>query len=316
MTQLPNQYFATQIVTQMTPETVISSTRLTTGDQYYVFAVITSNENYILRMTTPDDQAKFEDAIYWQNKLIPLGIPLAPFIKTDLEGVYSSFPALLMKQLPGDDLCNVYPQLTEQDKQNLAREVMAIHARTQELPDGPGYGMMSRYEQTPAYSTWYDFLISSLYSFVDTVKQNHLFDDIDVDTIVTLAHDFKSQLLAIPPRPFLWDVSDHNVLVDQGHISGIIDVDDICFGDHLCVIALTAVALKLEGYDCHYADYWANNLQLNEAQQHRLIFYRLYYCVMFMRKHAKMTPNQKTIEFDVSLLKHMFTENLNQLQPV
>ena len=314
MTQLPNHEVARQVVKQMTHEAVVASSPLTTGDQYYVFSVTTSKESYILRMTTPDDRAKFEDAIYWQNKLIPLGIPLAPFIKTDLDAVYSPFPSLLMKQMPGDDLCNVYPQLTEQDKQNLAKEIIAIQSCTQALPDGPDYGMMTRYEQTPVYSTWYDFLISSLYSFVDTVKQNHWFDDINVDAILTLAYDFKSDLVTIPPRPFLWDVSDRNVLVDQGRVSGIIDIDDICFGDYLCVIALTAVALKLEGYDCHYADYWADNLQLNDAEQRRLIFYRLYYCVMFMRKHGKTTMNQKTIQFDVSLLKQMFKDNLARLK--
>jgi hypothetical protein len=48
-------------------------------------------------------------------------------------------------------------------------------------------------------------------------------------------------------------------MVHNGKISGIIDVDELCFGDPLLVIALTSTFLKLEGYDSVYTDYWTEH---------------------------------------------------------
>ena len=112
----PNEKIATDVVAAMTNESVLSAVRLPTGDQHFVFAVKTLSSEYVLRMTTIQQKKCFISAIYWQEKLIPLGVPLARFIKSDLDGQYSAFPALLMKRLPGDDLCNVYSILTDSDK--------------------------------------------------------------------------------------------------------------------------------------------------------------------------------------------------------
>src|ERR1700733_4718756 len=92
---IPNEEIAATVVTAMTDEKVSSSIRMTTGDQYFVFDIKTANSEYVIRMTNDNHKNKFLSAIYWQEKLLPLGIPLAKFIKTDLEGMYSQFPALL-----------------------------------------------------------------------------------------------------------------------------------------------------------------------------------------------------------------------------
>lgn len=101
---VPNEKLAVSIVKSMTGEDACSSTRLATGDQHFVFAIKTKNEEFVLRMTKEENRNFFISAIYWQEKLIPLGVPLARFIKSDLHGKYSEFPALLMMRLPGDDL--------------------------------------------------------------------------------------------------------------------------------------------------------------------------------------------------------------------
>jgi aminoglycoside phosphotransferase (APT) family kinase protein len=59
-------------------------------------------------------------------------------------------------------------------------------------------------------------------------------------------------LKAIPATPFLWDASERNVLVHNGKITGIVDVDELCFGDPSFVIALTSTALELEEQDTVY----------------------------------------------------------------
>lgn len=306
----PDNDIAASVMTSMTNEKIISSTRMTTGDQYFVFAVKTEKSEYVIRMTNAEHKNKFSSAIYWQEKLIPLGIPLAKFIQSDLDGKHSQFPALLMMRLPGDDLCNVYSSLTSSDKENLAKEMVKIQSATNTLPDGLSYGIVASYEQVSDDKSWYDFLMNRLQFFMKIIKGNAIFDENLVTEVISIAKTIEEELHAIAARPFLWDASERNVIIHNGKISGIVDVDDMCFGDPLFVLALTYTALENEGHDTLYTDYWAEALRLDKNAQRRLAFYRLFYAVTFMRKHSMTTTNRQNVIFDVGRLNYIFQQAL------
>lgn len=307
---LPNENIAATVVTSMMGEKVLSSTRLTTGDQHFVFAVKTSKSEYVLRMTKEINKNYFISAQYWQEKLLPLGVPLAKFIRSDLEEKYSQFPALLMIRLPGDDLCNVYSSLTSLDKKNLAQEMVKIQSTTKALPEGLGFGITNSYENISEFKSWYDFLLQRLHFFRDILSKTSIFEGVNISKVISIANDMKEDFLTIRPTPFLWDASERNVLVYRGKITGIVDVDEICFGDPLLVLGLTYSALENEGHDTLYTDYWADILQLDNNAKLRLEFYRLFYIIAFMRKHSMTTANSKKIIFNVHHLTNMFNQSL------
>jgi hypothetical protein len=311
---LPNEDIASTVVASMTNEEVVSSNRMTTGDQYFVFEVKTKHSEYVIRMTDVKYRKNFLSAIYWQEKLLPLGVPLAKFIKSDLDGKYSEFPSLLMTRFPGDDLINVYANLKESDKKNLAHEMVKIQAMTAALPAGVRYGITERYEHLPDDETWYDFLVNKLCLFRELIAQAGIFDSNQVADVLSITKIMKKQLCKITARPFLWDASERNVIVDQGKISGIVDVDDMCFGDPLFVLGLTYTAFEAEGYDTLYCDYWAEELNLNKNAEQCLQFYRLFYVIQFMRKHSMLTMNMKKAAFDVNQLQHIFKEALSRMK--
>lgn len=97
----PNPKVAATVTTAMIQEKVVSSTRLPTGEQNFVFAVETEHSSYVIRMTDMAYKNTFIAAVNWQNMLLPLGVTLAKFIKIDLEGTYSPFPSLRMHRLQG-----------------------------------------------------------------------------------------------------------------------------------------------------------------------------------------------------------------------
>jgi len=307
---VPNENIAATVASSMTREKVLSADRMATGDQHFIFAIKTENSEYVIRMTDLNQKNKFISAIYWQEKLLSLGIPLAKFIQSDLNGNYSKFPALLMMRLPGNDLCNIYSNLTNSDKRNLAEEMIKIQALTNALPDGLGYGITDSYEQISVDKSWYDFLVNRLNLFMEHIKQNAVFDANEITKVILIAKNMEEEFRVIRARPFLWDASERNVIVHQGKISGIVDVDEICFGDPLFVIALTYVALKVDGYDTLYTDYWEEILKLDKQAQCRLEFYKLFYTVVFMRKHSMTSANKQKIIFDIHRLENMFRQSL------
>ncbi|KTD45208.1 Phosphotransferase enzyme family protein [Legionella quinlivanii] len=309
----PNENIAASVVASLVNEKVFSSIRLATGDQHFVYAVKTLDAEYVLRMTKETNRKHFISAIYWQEKLIPLGVPLAKFISSDLDGEYSPFPALLMMRLAGDDLCNVYSGLSNSDKKNLAKEMVAIQNCTKVLPEGSSFGISQSYEDRTDFETWYDFLMQRLHLFKDIISKQNIFDAANVSKAISIAIDMKKDFLAIKATPFLWDASERNVLVHQGKISGIVDVDEVCFGDPLFVLGLTYAALENDGQDTLYTDYWAEALELSQKAKLRLEFYRLFYTIVFMRKHSMTTANNQTIVFHVDRLKNMFNQSLKRL---
>lgn len=294
---------------------VLTSKRLTTGGHTYVYGIKTGSSEYVIRIADMQYRDTFAAAVYWQNKLLPLSIPLAKFIGIDLDGKYSSFAALLMHRLPGDDLCNVYKDLSSIDKQNLAAEIVKIQTAMQALPEGSGYGFANSYESTPQYKSWYDFIIARLMICKEALAKSTSFDQNVIPTVLAATKELETDLRLIKALPFMWDTSERNVMVFNGKISGIVDVDDLCFGDPLFVLGLTYVALEQDGQDTIYMDSWAKLLRLDKQAQRRLQFYRLFYVTWFMRSYSnKFSPNGQAYNLDARVLKTMFQQALIRMQ--
>ncbi|MBA2711583.1 MAG: aminoglycoside phosphotransferase family protein [Tatlockia sp.] len=309
----PNEQIIFSAVKSMIGENVVSAERMATGDQNFVYVVTTSTAEYVLRMTEACYKYKFHAAIEWQKILLPLGVPLAEFIASDLDAKYSPYPALLMRRLPGDDLINVYKHLTNSDKKKLANEMINIQALCERLPEGPGFGILHSYVDSSVEKTWYGFLTKRLELCKENLIQQAIFDPHLVTQVLKLSKDMEENFRIVRPMPFLWDASERNVLVHKGKITGIVDVDEICFGDPLLVIALTSTCLELEGFDTLYTDYWSAGLHLNTSAQNRLAFYKLFYAIAFMRKHSMQTANNKKLIFDIKRLLSIFHNSLERL---
>ncbi len=305
----PDEKDAAHVTSHLTGEIVTSVSRLTTGNQNYVYAVDTEQSTYVIRMTHKF-RDKFVSALYWQKQIIPLGVPLAKFIAQDLDGQYSPFPALLMKRLPGADIGRAYPSLTAEQKKSIARQMVDIHAKLSVLPDGPKYG----YTPNPPHETWVDFLAKDLNVASDRISKAQIFDRNIINVAFSFLDSLKEDLLKIRPRPFMPDTTVKNVIVHEGTLMGIVDVDDICYGDPLFTLSLTYAGSEIDGLDTDYADAWARFLDLDLHAQRRLEFYRLLHTTWFMGEQAIVSANGQKLNFDTERLKKMFDGSVERLR--
>ena len=295
-------------------ENVLDAQRFITGRKNFVVAITTPSNEFVIRMTIKERKDTYAAAIYWQNKLLPLGVPLAKFIATDLDDQYSPYPTLIMQRAPGDDLCNVYKNLSAAMKQKIAQQMVSIHRKTEVLPLGSQYGFATSYEQGDKYKSWYDFLLARLDLCRESLKKTTAFIPDTMTKILDIAYALKSDLLLIMPRAFMWDTSERNVIIDHDKISAIVDVDDMCFGDPLFVLGLTYSALEANSCDTIYPDAWSSLLSLDHKSQIRLQFYRLFYIVWFMRHYADIiSDNGTSYNLDARVLNNMFQQALSRL---
>lgn len=89
---------------------------------------------------------------------------------------------------------------------------------------------------------------------------------------------------SIKPIPYLDDISTKNLLISDGHVSGVIDIDWLGFGDVLTFVAMTKVALLNMELDTKYVDYLLEELHPNADQYKALFLLLTILCRLYGRK--------------------------------
>lgn len=158
----------------------------------------------------------------------------------------------------------------------------SLQATLNTLPRGAGFGYVRSYESGFPYPSWQAFLASLLARSGDRITGTGAVSLALVEQVRAAMPALDRYFAAVEPMAFLDDITTKNVLVQEGRLSGIVDVDHVCFGDPLLTIALTQTALASEGFELDYTEAWIALLSLAEEQQSALRFYTMLFCVNFL----------------------------------
>lgn len=118
---------AAMIFESATKKSVVQIERCSVGPANYVFTVSADGDKYILRCSKEEDA--YQDTVYRLDKLSVCGIPIPAVLSKGSCGGYSY---LVLSYIPGDDIGNVYGQLSDREKKQIAKEVVAIQRRVSE----------------------------------------------------------------------------------------------------------------------------------------------------------------------------------------
>jgi fructosamine-3-kinase len=243
----------------------------------YVFRINLGQDRFIVRINTNEDA--YRDTIYWLELLRSVGIAVPKVI---YKGKHSNLSYLIMDYIDGDDLGNVYVHLSDKEKREIARAVVNIQNAVAALPQNHRYGYLSLYNDENSKKSWKEVILEHLNRSRGRIKENKIFDYKKVDKIEELLERYDTYLNSIRAVPFLDDLSTKNVLINQGKLSGVIDIDWICFGDKIYFAALTNMALISLGYDTTYVDFLMEEMKASAVEREVLILYTLIFCVDFM----------------------------------
>jgi fructosamine-3-kinase len=251
--------------------------RFEVGYGNYVYRVSIGQDIYVIRINA--DKDAYKNTIYWLDKLKSLELPVPKVI---FNGEYNKFSYLILNYIKGDDLGNVYAELSDEEKRAIAIDIVNIQDLVSTLPRNRGYGYLTSYEDKNYKKNWKEVILGHLNRSRHRIKENNIFDSWKIDKVEELLVQYEDYLASIKPIPFLDDLSTKNVLINQGELSGIIDFDWICFGDKIYYVALTNMALISLGYDTKYVDYLMEEMKASEIERKTLTLYTLIFCVDFM----------------------------------
>jgi aminoglycoside phosphotransferase (APT) family kinase protein len=215
----------------------------------------------------------------------PLGVPLAAVREYDVSDA-APLPYLVLDRLPGDDLGEVYPGLTTAQRRQIALAVadLQLAVGTLGVADGYGYSPTGR----PPRRSWADVVLDNLRRSGGRLRRA----DASVRELHAgvgrLAQAHESALTAVPATPFLDDLTTKNVIVQAGRLTGIVDVDVVCFGDPLYTQALTKVALVARDAPTDYVDVWLERLAPDQASLKLFDLYCAVFCLDLLSEAGQM----------------------------
>jgi len=255
--------------------------RFPTGLCHHVYDVIlTDGRAVVVRVASDETRHVLAGGIYWSDLLRPLGLPLPTILHADPDD--HPFAYMILERIPGTDLGHVYPTLSALEKRRLAQQLALIQARVSTLPCGRGYGYVHSYDGPFPCRSWRDVLDSQLARSRHWLASAKIVDVEHVRRVEERMARFDDYFMTVVPKPFLEDITTKNVLVADGRLTGIVDVDELCFGDPLYVIALTRMALLARGFQTDYIDYWTEAIQCFARQGEILDLYTAMHCVCFL----------------------------------
>lgn len=230
-----------------TKERVARIERCGVGIGNYVFLVFTAAEKFVLRCSTEENA--YKNTMYWLDKLSECEIPIPVVLS---QGRYGDYSYLILSYLPGEDIGNVYFQLSGSEKRQIAKEVVAIQRKVSSL-----------HFTAEAGWTWNRVVDEMLNRAEDRIKEKRYFGMDKISLTRGLREDIQEYLDQVPPTPYLDDISTKNLLIDKGKLSGIIDIDWMGFGDVLSFVAMTRVALLNMDLDTQYIDFLLNSVYIS-----------------------------------------------------
>jgi aminoglycoside phosphotransferase (APT) family kinase protein len=278
----PSVKLAAEIAARVLGRAPCSVERFKTGARHYVFDVaFQRGPPVVVRLGEPSARAEMAGALYLSRLLRPLGVPLPAVLADDVE---APLPWLMLERLKGIDLGAVAPDLSERQLDRIAAEVASAQTIAATTRSAGQYGYAVWAENAP-HATWSGVLDANLIRSRRRIASAGLFDVGIVDIVQDRVNALRDKLDDIHPTPFLHDTTTKNVIVTyEGSFSGIVDVDDLCFGDPRYPAALTLAAMMAYGGPVGYVSAW-----LRHAGQSDNAVFRLYvalFMVDLMSEHG------------------------------
>jgi len=288
--------------------------RCSIGHGNYVFMLDYIQNKKIIRMNNEGNlYSEYENFEYWVSKLKEIDIPVPNIVCI---GKYINYNYIILDYIEGKDLGEVYTILTEEQKKNIAKKVVEIQTRVQDnlLPNNQ-YGSIYEYNDNTGFDTWKEYILDSLENSKQNIRKNKIFDEAKADKLIELTEKYNEYFNKVEPKAFLDDISNKNLIIHNGDISGIIDLDWMGFGDLLSFVGYNNMALLDMEVDTNYIDYIIRELNLNDFQKQIVLFYTLVFCVDFMSEKGQ-TFQDKEIYVDgkiVNKLNSIYDSLINQI---
>lgn len=295
MNEPPTERFVRDYVSNALGSHVVKVRRFDTGLCHYVFDIGLADQRLVVARFAGTGAAEMLcGGVFWHDKLVHSGVPVPRLLFADLNGAH---PVMILERLPGTDLGNVYQSLDAFGKRRIAMAVAEIQRRVAKLRKAAGFGHACSYEdpRLHLYRTWRDFVYAILAKSRESIRRVGLVDAEIVEAVAERVASLDGYFASITATPFLDDMTTNNVLVNGSELSGVIDTDEVSFGDPWLVVGLTKMALLSMGAHTDYVEFWMEAGNANRAERRAVTAYAAIYGVVFLEEQGQKFNREQVL---------------------
>jgi len=162
-----------------------------------------------------------------------LGLPVPTVLSTGSAGSGGSY--ILLNWLPGRDLVYELAGMSRSQMSRLAEQWVDCQRRVGELPEASRFGW-APIGRSGIFTEWTQVFGES--GSTTTEEDRTALAPLRA-RLRSVRADLEPYFRSVRPRCFLDDLTVKNLLVSEGEVTGIIDVDFVCYGDPLLALGTT-----------------------------------------------------------------------------
>lgn len=208
-------------------------------------------------------------------KFKALGIRVPDILAEDYSKNLIPFSYQVLSKIEGEDLGQVIETLSDQQLQNLAKEVANIFEKVGTIPSSDKFGVIWGGGDDEISDTWTE----RMEIWVKESKQRGLSTGVMDEEIAEIAESlykrYKSYFSSIKPKTYYGDICSKNIMISNSVFSGLVDLDGLTQGDPLEAVG----RIKLSWYDTRHGEIYStaimDELGLNKEQRHLATMYAL-----------------------------------------
>jgi aminoglycoside phosphotransferase (APT) family kinase protein len=196
-----------------------------------------------------------------------LGLPVPKVLASGRTRDGGSF--VILNWIPGQDLVRELGAMTKPQMSQLAKKVADCQRRVSRLPRAKGFGW-APIGQSGSKQTWSEIFGEAGETKDDGTPLGGL-----RARLCRARKSLESYFCTVQPVCFLDDVHTKNVLVENGDLRGIIDVDFVCYGDPLLAVGTTLAGIIADVGDSgmFYGEELVRHWNPDETQRRAVHFY-------------------------------------------
>lgn len=248
-------------------------------------------------------------------KFKALGIRVPDILAEDYSKNLIPFSYQVLSKIDGEDLGQVIEALSDQQLQNLAKEVANIFEKVRTIPSSNKFGVIWGGGDDEISDTWTE----RMEIWVEESKQRGLSTGVMDDEMAAIAENlykrYQSYFSSIKPTTYYGDICSKNIMINNGVFSGLVDLDGLTQGDYLEAIG----RIKLSWYGTRHGDIYStaimDELGLDQGQRHLATMYALLNQISWacengiqFNQNTKAEVNEDKKRKDQSMVKKLASE--------
>jgi len=298
------------IVLKNLHESPLQIERMVIGICNEVYGVALPLKKVIVRMNTDESQLRGVE----RNIALfsSLNIKVPSLITSDYSKKEFPVGYQILSYLPGKDLGQVIESMSDNELKALAVEIADIFRKLASIPTNGKFGWVGA-DESRLVDSWAKIMRQ------DKVEERNNQTGVVGEKLVNrekeLYEKYRPYFDSVKSILHYDDISSKNVLINEGKFSGLVDLDEVTYGDPLAAIG----SIKASWYGTHYGEVYTSAvedvLKLTDDQRKMVTVYALFNRILWLSERGiKFNENTNTevdmdaVKKDKDLINRLFLE--------